>query len=303
MYHPEKPEQAIEVLEPPVEVPFTIPTRAAFRQHFARTVWGGQEPVTRLFNFDSFSALRYPEERPRALAFLDMDEVVGNLGGSLRLLMHSDYPPDYFTHAYGGKDMFFAHEDHLSRNALIRLVKNHRQPEGIGMQPVADIDSIVSTVRSWRRGGVYVTFLTSATMGAELSHIDFLATYFTGACDGAVITRGPTGEYINKGETASRIASFVHAAPGTPVIAIDDVGTNTKNLRAALQNHPAELRVETFQHVFASNSKIDPGSVHARTPLDAFTQANYFLSEALGETLHIPLQITDHGVRAWMPRN
>lgn len=266
---------------------YTQPTPEEFRERFATGVW---DEKTEIVNLDgSLNALRPTTEPPSALVLLDMDDLLGNLGGSLRQLQH---PPnghdDSFTHNYGDK-MFFKDNDTATKHPLIRLVKNHDQP-GIGMRPVEDIEPIVSMVRSWRSAGAYVAVITSAIDGAELSHVDFLAKHFRGACDGIVITSGHY-ELVDKGEAAIKVANYVGVRPGTPTIHLDDIHWNTQKVRRALEVHPAGLQVATFQHVFPHPSHLgkDPGSGHGGTPFETFMLANDFLTEKLGRVVHIPL--------------
>jgi hypothetical protein len=272
----------------PLEVPFEIPTPEAFRERFAQGVWKNWiEPVSLE---GSLSALRPVDLPPTAIALLDMDDLVGNLGGSLRALQHPDdeSAAEIFTHDYGD-GMFFDDGDTAIKWPLIRLAKMHELP-GVGMRPVRDIDAITSMTQSWRAAGVYVAFVTSAIEGAELSHVDFLARHFRGACDGIVITSGHY-QLVDKGKAATEIVDFTGAKPGTPVVHLDDIGHNTTKVRTALQAHPSGLQVATFQHVFdhASHFGADPGSAHGATPLETFNQANDFLTERFGRTLHIPL--------------
>jgi|SRR5688572_24754297 len=272
----------------PLEVPYQIPTPEAFRERFVQGVWGGQVETATLPR--SLSVLRLNEEPPTAIAFLDMDDLVGNLGGTLRGLQHSydDTEPETFTHDYG-RDMFFDDQDTAIKWPLIRLLKQNGQP-GIGMRPVREIDAITSMVQSWRAAGVYVAFITSAIDGAELSHVDFLAKHFQGACDGIVITSGHY-QLVDKGVAAAEVVDFVGAKPGMPIVHLDDIGHNTKKVRAALDSHPSEPIVATFQHVFDHDSHLgeDPGSIHGRTPLETFERANEFLASQLGRQIHIPL--------------
>lgn len=281
------------------------PQPEEFRLHFAQGVWPGRQPndIVHLPDSNSYplSALKLSKTRPRAVAFLDEDEIVGALGRSLRLTMYPDCPPDYFTHDYA-EGMFFHTKDSDNKNALIRLVKTY-EPHGIGMQPVANLAAIRSMVRSWRSAGVLVAFLTSAAPGAELLHVDFIIKHFSEACDGIVITR-KGNEYTSKGLAASLLVDFVGLAPGTPVIGVDDLGKNTADMRAILQRHPSGLQVATFQHVFAhpSHKGKDPGSQHGATPLETFALANDYLGEQLGRPLNIPLPLLLGQLSAWEAR-
>lgn len=273
----------------PLVVPYEIPTPDVFRDRFVQGVWGGQVEVRSLP--DGLSALRPVDQPPTAIALLDMDDLVGNLGGSLRELSHSydETEPELFTHDYGYQ-MFFDDKDNAVKHPLIRLMKNHEQPGAVGMRPAREIDDITSMVRSWRANGVYVVFVTSAIDGAELSHVDFAAKHFPGACDGIVIT---TGHYqlTDKGKAASEVVDFVQARPGTPVVHLDDIGSNTRKVRTALEAHPANLRVATFQHYFDHSSHLGPdaGSTHGKTPLETFMHANDYLANQLGRVVHVPL--------------
>lgn len=272
----------------PLEVPLHKPTPTEFRERFASGVWETRVEPASLDG--SLSALRPVDRPPTAIALLDMDDLVGNLGGSLRALQYPDdaAKPEAFTHDYGD-GMFFDDHDTSTKWPLIRLAKMHNLP-GVGMRPVRDIKAITSMVRSWRAAGVYVAFVTSAIEGAELSHIDFAAKHFAHACDGIVIT---SGDYrlVDKGKAAAEIVDFVGAKPGTPTIHLDDLGHNTRKVRAALRAHPAGLRVATFQHVFDHNSHLgqDPDSVPGKTPLETFMHANDYLASQLGRVVHIPL--------------
>lgn len=268
-----------------LEVPFEIPTPVQFRERFENSVWGGSVETASLIG--SLSALRLNEVPPTAIAFLDMDDLVGNLGGSLRQLQHPEGEDEVFTHNYG-RDMFFDDKDTTIKHPLIRLVKSH--DDGIGMRPVRDIESIVSMVRSWRAAGVYVAFVTSAIDGAEMSHIDFLAKYFPGACDGIVITSGHY-QLVDKGKAAAEVVDLTGAEPGTPVVHLDDIGHNTTKVRTALEAHPYGLQVATFQHFFNHDSHLgaDEGSTHGATPLETFMHANEYLAKQLGRTVHVPL--------------
>ena len=265
------------VLDPPLEAPIKVPTSEEFRTHFAQGVWNEQANIISLPG--SFNALIQPETPPVAFAFLDLDEVVGNLGGSVQLVINPNFPRDSFTHNYGDPK-FINHADKISRDALIRLVKQQQQP-GVGMQPVAEVETINTLVHIWREMGVYVVFLTSAMQGAELSHVDFIAKYFRGTCDGIVITRNSNGNHGDKGLAAVTVADFAGTTKGMSAIAIDDVGSNTKKIREALQAHPANFRIATFQHHFASNKSTDLESTLAGTPLEAFVGATHFLQAAL----------------------
>lgn len=287
LWYPCRSQVDPNVLDPPLEAPVQVPTPEQFRLHFARGVWNEQANVINLPS--SLNALRQPETPPAAFAFLDMDEVVGNLGVSMHLVVNPDLPPDFFTHNYGDP-RFINHADGVSRNALIRLVKNH-QPPGTGMQPVPGVELIATLTRLWQEQGVYVVFLTSAMKGAELSHADFIAKYFRGACDGVVITRSSSGDYSDKGQAAVEVADFAGTTEGMPIIAIDDIGDNTRKIRAALQVHPANFRIATFQHFFASNKNIDHGSALASTPVEAFVRANHFLQAVLTQIHDMPEEL------------
>lgn len=272
----------------PLEVPFETPTPETFRDRFAAGVWDEKTEVISLDG--SLSALLPTEQPPTGFVSVDMDELVGNLGGSLRQLQHPEEhsETESFTHDYG-LDMFFGDKDTDIKHPLIRLVKNHDQP-GIGMRPVRDIEKIVSIVKSWRNAGTYVTFITSAVDGAELSHVDFLAKHFRGACDGIVITSGHY-ELVDKGEAAVKVANYAGARPGVPAVHLDDLPWNTAKVRKALTDHPMPMQVATFQHVFPHPSHLgkDPGSAHGSTPLETFMLANAFLSRKLRQTPYIPL--------------
>jgi hypothetical protein len=270
----------------PLEILPVTPTPAQFRTRFAEGVWGGQSEVVSLDG--SLSALRPVDQPPTAIALLDMDDLIGNLGGSLRQLQHPENGTEIFTHDYG-QDMFFHGDDNTMKHPLIRLVKNHEWP-GVGMQPVQEIKAITDMVRSWRAAGVYVAVITSAIPGAELSHVDFMAKHFAGACDGMVIT---SGDYrlVDKGKAAAEIVDFVKAQPGTPVAHLDDLAHNTQKVRATLETHPSGVQVRSFQHYFPTGEHLgmDEGAWTGSTPLETFTLANDFLAEKLGRTLHVPL--------------
>jgi len=294
-------EPYIDRLWTPGQIPQDVyhqPGPAEFCLHFANTVWNGvydeQQPFVSLEG--SLSALRTPDKPPTAVAILDLDDMVGNLGSALRQLQYSyeDHrDPEYFTHNYG-HGIFFNDDDTAVKLPLIRLVKSH------GMQPVEEIDSIRSMITSWRAAGVYVAFVTSAVAGAELSHIDFVAEHLNKQCDGMIIT---SGDYmlVDKGKAAAEIVAFTGASNGTPVVHIDDLPHNTRNVRTTLQALPQDLRFASFQHVFSTGQHqgMDDGAQHGRTPLETFALANEFLESQLGERLHIPLPYFLESLRAW----
>jgi len=233
---------------------------------------------------NSLAAVRTPSETPTAIAILDLDEMVGNLGGDLRKLMYpapGDDDPEHFTHDYG-QDMFFSNANPEPKYSMIRLIKQW------GMEPVREIAAIRSMVQSWRRAGVFVAFITSAVPGAELDHVNFVAEHFNQACDGVLIT---SGHYLvaDKGEAAKRLVDFLDVKAGTPVVHLDDLTHNTAKVRTALQSHDRELCVRSFQHVFGGgrHSGADLDATHGATPLETFEAANTFLEEQLGRRIHV----------------
>jgi len=271
----------------PLEIPFESPTQEVFRLRFVNKVWNGEGEPSTINLEDCLSALKVTETTPTALAFVDLDDLIGNLGYSLRLLQHQPNGRQTFTHDYG-HEMFFGDKDPI-KQPLMRLVKNHEQP-GIGIQPVEDAEAIASMLRSWRSAGVYVTCITSAVLGAELPAVDFLAQYYNRAFDGIVATNSNYA-LADKGKAAAQVADFVGVQSNTPAIHLDDIHHNTQKVRAGLEAHPANLQVATFQHVFdhPSHLGVDPGSQHGKHPLEVFMLGNDYLAEKLGRTLHIPL--------------
>lgn len=272
----------------PLELPFEVPTIEAFRMRFVNQVWNGYGEPSTVNLDDCLSALRMPEAIPTAIACIDMDDLLANLGYSLWLLHSQPNGKQIFMHDYG-YDNFYTNDDDWIKQPLMRLVKNHEQP-GVGVHPVENIDDLASMIRSWRSAGVYIACITSAVRGAELPAVDFLGKYFNGAFDGIVATSS-SYKTADKGKAAGQIVDFLGVAPGTPVIHIDDMSHNTTRVRTALQEHPSKLQVATFQHVFdhPSHSGTDPHSQHGATPLETFALANDYLAEKLGGTLHIPL--------------
>jgi len=270
--------------EPFVE-PFREPGPSEFTLHFANTVWNGaydqEHPFVALDA--SLAAVRTPNTTPTAVAILDLDDMVSNLGGGLRQLMYpaGDDDPEHFTHDYG-QDMFFSDTALEPKYSMIRLIKQW------GLEAVREIAAIRSMVESWRQAGVFVAFITSAIPGAELDHVNFIAEHFNQACDGVLIT---SGHYLvaDKGEAAKRLVDFLDVKAGTPVVHLDDLTHNTTKVRTALQAHDRELCVGSFQHVFEGgrHSGADPGAIHGPTPLATFEAANLFLETALNRRLHI----------------
>ena len=254
-----------------------------FVLHFASTVWNGNfEPGHDFMMLDgSLSALRTPREVPTAIAILDLDDMTGNLGLSLRNLMYPEDPsqPEYFNHDYG-EGMFFSDTDTDIKHPLIRMVKN------FGEQPVRGIETIRDMVQAWRSAGVYVAFITSALDGAEMSHLDFIAEHFNEACDGIIIT---SGHYLlaDKGVAAQRLVDFTQVGSGTPVVHLDDISHNTSKVRTALEAHQSGVQVASFQHAFKTGRHIglDEGAEHGCTPLDTFERANSYLEAKLRRRL------------------
>jgi len=268
-----------------LNAPYELPTQEDVRQRFAHRVWNGYDEAAIVRLEDSYSALRWPEQTPTALAFLDIDDFVGDLGVSLRRTMYSEeQDTGYQRHSYHdyGEGMFFADkgQEETVKYPLIRLVKE----SPVGLQPADHIDAIRSMLHSWRAAGVYVTFITSTIDGAEQAAVDFVGRYFNKACDGMIITKGHY-ELADKGEAAARVVEFTGAAPGTPVVHGDDLTFNTVKVRTALQTHPLNLQVGSFQRMQASHIPLDTESVHAPSALETFECMNHFLEQKLGRRL------------------
>jgi hypothetical protein len=258
-------------------VPAEVPSPEEFRAHFVEQTWPSRDK--QFANLDcSLSALRVTDQPPAGFAFLDIDDMVGELGTSLRQLQ---YPEDNDPHLRQnhhdyGEHMFFNDDDHGVKYPLIRLVKYSE----IGLQPTEHIKEIRDLVAGWRMAGIYVTFITSAIEGAEKAAVDFVGKYFHETCDGIVITSGHY-QLADKGVAAVKVVNFASARPGAPAIHIDDLHFNTTKVRPALQTHPANLNVASFQNVIPSKFPLDEQSQHGASTFETFQLANKFFAQNL----------------------
>ncbi len=262
--------------------PYTQPTAEEFRDHFAAAVWEGTQEIGSLE--DGLSALRVVDQPPTAVAILDLDDMIGNLGLSLRRLEHPDEPEDlleYFTHDYGQGLTLFTDDDLDRKYPLIRHVKRQ------GMLPVREIAAIRDIISGWREAGVYVSFITSAIEGAELDHINFVAQHLLGQCDGMIITSGHY-KLVDKGKAAVELMDFLGAAEGTPVVHLDDLPHNTQKVRAALQSDPRNFAVHSIQHYFPGiHQGADNGAWWGLTPLRCFELASRRLEAGVEAVLPV----------------
>jgi hypothetical protein len=202
--------------------------------------------------------------------------MVGNLGLSLRRLQYPDEPEgeyEFFTHDYG-QDMPFTNDDNHIKHPLIRHVKRQ------GILPVREIDTIRQIIQQWREAGVYVSFITSAIDGAELDHVNFVATHLFGQCDGMIIT---SGHYMlaDKGKAALELMDFLKAAPETPVVHLDDMTYNTQKVRMVLEADPRNFTLLSIQHYFpGAHDGADEKAWWGLTPLACFQLADQRLRSA-----------------------
>ncbi len=295
--HEENALSVPSVLWTPAEelvVPAEAVTPDQFRKHFADSVWSGQGDIVTLGN--SLAALRPVDKIPTAYLFLDMDDLLGPLSTTLRRVMHTEEQDAASGHVRAsyhdyGEGMFFGDRcvtdenkarDTRTKQALIRLVKNE-----YGLIPDEDIDEMGKIVAACRRAGVFTAVISSSIEGAELSAIDFLGKHFPRNCDGIVITSGHY-QLADKGQAALNVMNFAGTTPGMAAVHIDDLIFNTTKVRAALQTHPDQLAVATFQPRLASHFPYDSDSFHARTPLESLQQAHAFLEQYLGDMPIMP---------------
>jgi len=283
------PAQELWVPGMPLTAEFTVPTTDEFRQHFADAVWPGSEQVVTLD--DSLAALRRPEYvdgstvTPTGYAFVDVDDLLGSLGTALRRVQYSAEHDEVYQrrsfHDYG-EGMWFDDSDVATKNPLMLLVKNSL----LGLQADPDIERIHHTIEGWRRAGVYVTFITSAIEGTELSVVNFIGKHFPKNCDGIVITRGHY-QLADKGFAALEVIKFGGIQEGMPVVHLDDLHFNTTKVRNALRIHPLDLDFASFQPVFASHFPLDPDSQHADTIAGTFDLATEHFERAFGKAIGV----------------
>lgn len=263
------------------------PTQEELLVTFAQTVASGTECEPVAIDAESLSAMLPPRKMPRGFLLVDIDDTVGDLAGSLQALQYTEPMPTaarYDNHDYGeGKrrdgrhvrsdnpvdyeSLFFNDSEILLKYSLIALIKGSEA----GMRPVENVEAIRQHLMYLRSRGVYVTFVTASTPGAEIPTVgNFLGRYFQGAADGVVIT---SGHYTiaDKGRAAVGILGFVEKTLGeplpseTPVAAIDDWPTHTAKIRTALAARNSQTPVQTIQYVFPSSQPHDQGSQHVAT--------------------------------------
>lgn len=257
------------------------------RETFARFVAHENAEVVSLHEA-SLSAVTIPEITPAGFLFIDIDDFVGDLSGSLQALQYAEPIPTQErinNHDYG-EGLFFSDEETLTKQALIALLKNSE----IGMRPAADIDTIRDYIIGLQAAGIYVTFLTAATPASELATVDhFLGKHFRNACDALVITSGDY-QVADKGTAAVDIIDFIDKhtkdsfQQGAPVVAIDDWPRHTAKIRNALAKLPHDFNVTTIQYVFPSSQDPDIGSLHVNTTLGCFEVAFEIFRRTLTKT-------------------
>lgn len=233
---------------------------------------------------DSLSALIPPKKIPRGFLFVDVDDFVGDLSGSLQAIQHPNVQPPQKrrnNHDYG-ENMFFTDDERDLKWALMALLKRSEA----GMQPAPDIGEIRSHFQYMRASGVYISFLTATTPSSELATVEnFLGRYFRGTCDGVVVVRGDYRE-VDKGMAAADVIRFVEEqvgqdiVPGTPVAALDDWPSHLQKIRRAVSDLGRDVDLKTIQYTFPSSQIADMHSVHDTSVLACVEHAADFLAAA-----------------------
>lgn len=258
----------------PLSVELTSPTPAELREHFAATL---QIPDSEVISLPgSLSALQKPEHPPTGYAFIDLDDFVIDLSGSLQELENPNPTPTQDrsnNHDYG-ENLFFEDSDVELKHALFGLIK----ASGRGARPAPNLSDITYLMQSWRAQGIYTGFLAAATKGSEIPTVDnILGKYFKDSCDFLVITSGNDYRVADKGAAALEVVQEFGYDQYTPVVFLDDWPDHTRKFRSAFAGMPNCAHIRTFQHAFQTHKEADTGSAQAKSALGAMVQATRFL--------------------------
>lgn len=236
---------------------------------------------------DALGAVVLPRREIRGFAFLDIDDTVHDLSGSMQALQHSTIrrPHERVNNHDYGEDMWFGDDEMPLKRALYTLI---RTDGSAGLQLPEGFADIQRTIRWWRAAGIMTGFVSSLTPGSELPTItNFLGRHFVDNCDFVVI---PDGHYMvsDKGVSVEAVMSTVieQLEEPVPAIAIDDIGKHAKAMRVALESSANISEVQTIQPIFPSDLTVfprDTESVHVEGSAAAFQAATQFFTKHLGE--------------------
>lgn len=265
-------------LEPPAGHISPELVRASFKSHVAPI---GTEIVSLANN--SLSALVVPEEMPSGFLFVDIDDFLLDLSGSLQGIQHANIkkPTERYNNHDYGEGMFFRDEQTTVKHALISLIKQSRA----GMQPAPSIYDIRKEFKDMRAKGVYICFLSVSTPGSELFTIEnFLGQYFRGVGDGLVIIKGDYRK-ADKGTEAANVIRFAEEqtnqelSPGMPVVVMDDWPSHLKKMRTSITNLDRGINLVTIQNTFPSSQMPERSSVQKDSVLSSTQYASVFLGK------------------------
>jgi hypothetical protein len=219
-----------------------------------------------------FGAINLPEGPVRALASVDLCEVVRNTHLGLRSLIEMPDEP------YSGNIHRYCDGTPIRTGEDIQTLAQVAMANGC-VEPVAGIDEIVDIMREWRENGIYVVANTSTLPGCEPATIDFFRQHMSGAFDGLLLPRNHDGSLpFTKGHAAAVVTTALATQrEGLSAIHIDD----SPHHNVAFRNEVGRMtgNVRTFQPEYPSHLPPDAGSVITATPLEAFRAADEFFAE------------------------
>lgn len=258
---------------------YPTPTDSELRAHFTGYRPDAAEIRSTSDVYGVYSAV--PATRIRAIASIDVDEVIRNSTSALRAVAGvTDSSKLYDDGTWFDKSVRGEAYKQNVVTSVLRVAIN----AGLVL-PMPQINAMRAIAQSWRRQGIYCVANTSTLPGCEPGTIRYaLGRDMPGCFDAILFPRNHYGQDpLTKAVAVGLLASELEIdLQALPIVHIDDTDHHIEGFQAAYPDHAATDRLGLFAPVLGG-SALD-AEICCPSPLEAFKRANAFFKNHFGET-------------------
>jgi hypothetical protein len=258
---------------------YPTPTDSELRAYFADYRPDAADIRSTSGVYGVYSAV--PTQGIRAIASIDVDEVIRNSTSALRAVTGvTDSSKLYDDGTWFDKSVRGEAYKQNIVTSVLRVAIN----AGL-VPPMPQINAMRAIAQSWRRQGIYCVANTSTLPGCEPGTIRYaLGRDMPGCFDAVLFPRNHYGQDpLTKAVAVGLLASELEIdLQALPIVHIDDTDYHITGFQAAYPDHAAAARLGLFAPVLASSAL--GAEICCPSPLEAFKRADAFFKNQFSET-------------------